>query len=167
MTLEAIQSPVASLPEPEVTAPAAVTPVQTGYSLTPAIARTTSSTYNIQSQLLQLLLSTAGGGVPPAVDHSVDALRIAPVSSGGGLGFLSLNPTTNSLLQGLQRPQLPITDRELPWPDFAVRFTMFLQHIENITGTAMSGAVRLQYLEQSLDPTNRARIRDKRERGIG
>ena len=96
----------------EVTAAAAPTPIQTGHSLTPAIARTTSSPNNIQSQLSQLLLSTEGGSVPPAVDHSVDALRIAPVALGGGLGSLSLNPTTNSFLQGLQRPLLPTTDRQ-------------------------------------------------------
>ena len=157
---------MASPPKPNVTASAAAMPVQTGYSLTPAITRTTSSTNNIQSQLLQLLLSTAGGGVPPAVDHSVEALRIAPVALGGGLGRLGMNSMANSLLQGPERLQLPITDRELHWPEFAVWITMFLQHIKNITGTAMSDAVRLQYLERSLDPTNHARIRDKRERGI-
>ena len=97
----------------------------------------------------------------------MDTLRIAPVALGEGLGSLSLNPTTKSLLQGLQRPQLPITDREPHWRYFAVRFPMFHQDIKNITETAMSDAVRLQYLEQSLDPTNRARIWDKGERGIG
>ena len=112
LTTEANQCPVASLSEPEVTAAAAPTPVQTGYSLTPAIARTTSSSNNIKSQLSQLSLSTEGGSVPPAVDHRVDALRIAPVALGGGLRSLSLNPTTNSLLQGLQRPLLPTTDRQ-------------------------------------------------------
>ena len=35
---------------------------------------------------------------------------------------------------------------------------MFLQDIENITGTVMCDAVPLQYLEQSLDPTDRAWI---------
>ena len=35
---------MASPPKPEVTAPGAAMPVQTGYSLTPAITRTTSST---------------------------------------------------------------------------------------------------------------------------
>ena len=54
VTTAAIQFPVASLPKPDITAQAAATPVQTAYSLTPAVARTTSSTINIQSQLSQL-----------------------------------------------------------------------------------------------------------------
>ena len=157
---------MASPPKPEVNAPAAAMPVQTGYSLTPDITRTTSSTNNIQSQLLRLLLSTAGVRVPAAVDHTVEALRIAPVALGGGLGRLGMNSMANSLLQGPERLQLPITDRELHWPEFAVWIAMFLQDIKNITGTALSDAVRLQYLERLLDPTNHARICDKRERGI-
>ena len=47
-TTEVIPSPVPSLRELEVTASTAVTPVQTGYSLTPVISRTMSSTNYIQ-----------------------------------------------------------------------------------------------------------------------
>ena len=96
---EVILSAAASLQDPEVTASAAWTPVQAGYSLTPAISRTTSSTKDIQSQLLQFLLSTAGGGALPSATHGVNALRIARAAFVAGLACL--NPTTHSLLQGL------------------------------------------------------------------
>ena len=161
------QSAVAHLLEPEVTASTAATPVETDYSLTTAILMTASSTNDIQSQLLQVLLSEAGGGTSPAVDHNVNAFRIAPIALGRGLASLSLNARTNSMLQGLQHSLLPIIDRELHWSNFAFRFTIFPQGIENIIGTAISDAVRLQYLEQSLDPMHRARIPDNRETGIG